>query len=239
MTAIEKLEFAKHIASSPWLVKKNIVCPKSFSGRYLFYRLARPLLKLNYKAFKWFHPETPWTTQASIKIFEKMLDKSMLGLEYGSGKSSLFFAKRIKHLTSVEHDEKWYSMISKTFNSKGITNVDYKLITKKNFDRTEATYTFYREYNLDKDSFNVMTSYHDYFSFAKTFPDNSLDFIMIDGRARVECALNAIPKLKKDGMFVLDNSDRSRYKPIFRVLNNWPRITTTTGLFDTTIWFKP
>lgn len=239
MTAIEKYELAKRIATSSRFIKKNFLYPKSFSVPYLFYRIARPLLKLNYKIFKWRHPETPWTTQASIKIFEKTLDKNMRGLEYGSGKSSLFFAKRIKHLTSVEHDEKWYSLISKTFKDKGITNVDYKLIAKENTDKTEATYTFYEDYNLDKDSFNIMTSYHDYFSFAKTFPDNSLDFILIDGRARVECALNAIPKLKKDGMFVLDNSDRNRYKPIFHVLKNWPQITTTTGLFDTTIWFKP
>lgn len=239
MTTIEKFELAKRIAASKWFIKKNILCPKSFSGGYLFYRMARPILKLNYKAFKWLHPETPWTTQASIEIFEKTLDKGMMGLEYGSGKSSLFFAKRIKHLTSVEHDEKWYSLISQTFKKKGITNVDYKLIAKKNNDKHEATYTFYEDYNLDKNSFKIMTSYHDYFSFAKTFPNNSLDFIMIDGRARVECALNAIPKLKKDGIFVLDNSDRSRYKPIFHVLENWPRITTTTGLFDTTIWFKP
>ncbi|HEY4655003.1 MAG TPA: class I SAM-dependent methyltransferase, partial [Cyclobacteriaceae bacterium] len=81
--------------------------------------------------------------------------------------------------------------------------------------------------------------YHNYFSFITVFPNGHFDFIFIDGRARIECTLNAIPKLKKGGMLVLDNSDRDRYAPLFKVLEHWPRVTTTTGLFDTTIWFKP
>jgi hypothetical protein len=239
MTAVEKFELAKKIAFSRWFIKRNILQPKSFSWRYIFYRLARPLLKLNYKIFKWRHGETPWTTQASIKIFGRLLEKNMVGFEYGSGNSSLYFARKIKQLTSVEHDEKWYALISDRFKKRNISNIDYKLIRRNNIATPQNQYTFYEDYNLDKNAFQVMYCFHEYFSFIRSFPDNHFDFIMIDGRARVECALNAIPKLKKDGIFVLDNSDRQRYKSIFQVLQNWPQVTTTTGLFDTTIWFKP
>jgi len=37
----------------------------------------------------------------------------------------------------------------------------------------------------------------------------------------------------------LDNSDRDRYIPVFTVLKGWKMLNTTTGLFDTTFWFKP
>lgn len=238
MTAIEKYELAKKIAASHWYVKKNVLYPKSLSPEYVFYRVARPVLKLNYKAFKWLNPTTPWTTQASIKIFENTFDKSMIGFEYGSGRSSIFIAQKIKHLISVEHNESWYFQIKRTLNELNLNNVDYHFIPRKEESKSSEVYSFYTDYNLTKDSFEVMTSYHDYFSFIKKFPNDHFDFIMIDGRARIECALNAIPKLKKDGMFVLDNSDRERYKPIFKVLETWPKVTTTTGLFDTTIWFK-
>jgi len=238
MTITEKYEVAKKIARKPGYLKKNILYPKSFSARYLFYRVARPILKLNYKAFKVFNPVTPWTTQASIEILEKTLDKGMVGFEYGSGRSSLFIAERIKHLTSVEHNEKWYSQIKERFKTLNLTNVDYHLITQKTEKNSTVKYTFFEDFNLEKESFQIMTDYHDYFSFIKQFPDDHFDFILIDGRARVECALNGIPKLKKGGIFVLDNSDRPRYRPIFKALEKWPVVTTTTGLFDTTIWFK-
>lgn len=238
MKAIEKFEIASKIASSSRYLKKNILYPKSVSGKYIFYRLARPILKLNYKAFKFSNPITPWTTQASIRIFETLLNNSMIGFEYGSGKSSIFIAKKIKHLTSVEHNEKWFTHIKETFKNLGITNVDYHFIPPKP-GKSSIQYSFKQDYNLMEDSFEIMTDYHDYFSLIKNYPDEHFDFILIDGRARVECALNGIPKLKQDGMFVLDNSDRARYQPIFEVLEKWPRVTTTTGLFDTTIWFKP
>jgi len=72
-----------------------------------------------------------------------------------------------------------------------------------------------------------------------TYPDNYFDFIIVDGRARVECSFNAIKKLKRGGLFVLDNSERKRYMPIFNLLENWEMANTSNGLTDTTFWLKP
>lgn len=38
------------------------------------------------------------------------------------------------------------------------------------------------------------------------------DIILIDGRDRVRCAFNAVMRLKEDGIIILDNSERERYK---------------------------
>ncbi len=226
------------ISQRPFFIKRNIISKKSLSFNYIFYRIARPLLKVNYKLFKLINPQTPWTSQASIKAFEKILNKDMVGFEYGSGFSTMFFSKHLKHLTSVEHNEEWFRIVKTKLKDQGINNVEYHFIPSIKAENT-FNYTFYQDYHLTLKDFTIRKEYHDYFSFISTFNNEHFDFIIVDGRARVECCLNAIPKLKSGGLFVLDNSDRDRYKPMFKVLESWKSITTTTGLFDTTIWFKP
>jgi hypothetical protein len=41
---------------------------------------------------------------------------------------------------------------------------------------------------------------------------SSFDIIVIDGRDRVNCAINSIGALKEDGVILWDNSDRGKYK---------------------------
>ncbi len=229
-------DIALSFSTSSYL-KKNLITPKSLSFNYLVYRFARPLLKVRYKLFKLRNPQVPWTTQASIKTFRRILTKNMIGFEYGSGNSTVFFAKHLKHLTSVEHNQDWFNIVKGNLEKLGLTNVDYHFIPMGK--KEDKTYSFYQDFALTESDFQIRTEYHDYFSFIKEYPNNHFDFIIVDGRARVECCLNAIPKLKSSGIFVLDNSDRARYKPVFKVLENWKNVTTTTGLFDTTIWFKP
>ncbi len=36
-----------------------------------------------------------------------------VGLEWGSGRSTVWFAKRVAEITSVEHDPKWASIVRK------------------------------------------------------------------------------------------------------------------------------
>lgn len=233
-------EVALQIAQSPFYLKSNLIRPKGLSFGYIRYRVLRPVLKLNYRFWKSFHPVSPWTTIASIDIFNKILNREMVGFEYGSGFSTLFLAPRLKHLTSVEHDPVWYKLVTEKLHAAGATNVDYQHWPKQEPDEAlEKEFTFYQDFSLTKNDFQIRTEYRNYFSAIQKYPNEHFDFIMVDGRARVECCLLAIPRLKKGGIFVLDNSDRTRYRPVFTILQEWKSITTTTGLFDTTIWFKP
>ncbi len=238
MANAQSFQTVLEISKRPFFIKRNILHKKSLPISYVFYRIFRPILKVNYKLFKLFNPQSPWTSQASIKAFEKILDKNMVGFEYGSGLSTMFFSKYLKQLTSVEHNEDWYKIVKTKLKDKQVSNVDYHFIPAQK-EMTNVEYSFYKDFNLTDKDFTIRKEYHNYFSFVSTFPNEYFDFIIVDGRARVECCLNAIPKLKASGLFVLDNSDRERYKPVFNILANWKNITTTTGLFDTTIWFKP
>lgn len=230
-------ETASRIAALPRYIKRNVVTKRGLSGAYLYYRIARPVLKSLYKMYKVMNPVTPWTSQAAIRIFDEVLRKDMIGFEYGSGNSTVYFAGKIGHLTSVEHDWAWSDIVSKNLKKRSLKNVDYRLVPAN--PSSTGSFNFHERFGLKPSDFTVRTEYADYFSFIATYPDKHFDFIMVDGRARVECCLNAIPKLKSGGIFVLDNSDRPRYRPVFKVLDSWKKVHTTTGLFDTTFWFKP
>ena len=79
---------------------------------YWLYRILRPILKIRYAFFRRMHKPAPWLSPTSILFFKKYLEKDMVGAEFGSGSSTLFFAPRISKLYSVEHNEEWYHLIN-------------------------------------------------------------------------------------------------------------------------------
>ena len=70
------------------------------------------------------HPDLPWLTPAANVILETYLTKRDVGLEFGSGRSTLWFAKRIARLTSIEHDNDWAANVRKMLDRDNIKNVD-------------------------------------------------------------------------------------------------------------------
>lgn len=53
----------------------------------------------------------PWVTYSFIDFIKPRLNKNLSIFEYGSGNSTLFYAKNVKRVVSVEHDEAWYNKI--------------------------------------------------------------------------------------------------------------------------------
>lgn len=225
---------ARKLSLHPLYPKKNFLAEKSLSFSYTRYRVLRPLLKFYYRTYRFFKGDTPWTSPASIEIFDRMLHKDMIGFEWGSGSSTVFFGQRVKKLVSIEHNEAWFEKVRSSIKKNKLDNTDYNLVKVS-----------YPDQHLDKDGYQVafnqaqIEAYKQYYSFIDQFPDEHFDFIVVDGRARVECGKHALPKLKSGGLLVLDNSERKRYQPLKDKLKDWPLIWTTNGLTDTTIWFKP
>jgi hypothetical protein len=228
-------KIANSISGKWYFVRRNIVAAEGFSFVYIKYRFLRPLLKTYDIILKsMYGKEKPWLSPAAISILDKCLNSSMHGLEYGSGRSTRFFSKRLKQLVSIEHHQEWYDLVSQELNDEDIKNVTYLKIEG---GRPESKKDIEKRYKSDYLEDNQ--NYKDYYSRVSDFPDSYFDFILIDGRARVECSIRAIPKLKSGGIFILDNSERRRYEIVHNELSNWKRINTTSGLTDTTIWFKP
>ena len=55
----------------------------------------------------------PWMTYSAIAIFEKRLPPDAAVFEFGSGHSTLFFARLVRKVVSVECDKNWYETLNR------------------------------------------------------------------------------------------------------------------------------
>ena len=66
------------------------------------------------------------------------------------------------------------------------------------------------------------------------FEDETFDLILIDGRDRVKCFQKSLRLLKKEGIIMLDNSEREDYSPVFDLVKDWKETEASgPGLHDT------
>ena len=70
--------------------------------------------------------EIPWIAPDAIRELDKILQKGMTVLEFGSGGSTLFFSKRCLSVLSFESDLEWINKLSKIILEKNYTNVTIK-----------------------------------------------------------------------------------------------------------------
>lgn len=232
------LEIKESIAKKPY-ASRNFTSKKSFNISYLQYRLMRPFLKWRYNQYQKSHPTEPWLCPDAILALEQFLNKPSIGLEYGSGRSTTFFAPHFNEYISIEHHKDWFDKVKIELSELGMDHVMYHHIPAKydvpqqHLSSEDQVYISQENYPISDDLFA------DYTKFILNLPDNSLDLVLVDGRARRTCALNAIGKIKSGGLLILDNSERVRYQDVHSALSQWPSIETTTGLTNTTIWRKP
>jgi len=73
------------------------------------------IAKLNNKLFTRRFPHTPWLTEAAIYLLEDWLRPTDQGIEWGAGRSTIWFASRIAHLTSIESSHAWYNQTKKKY----------------------------------------------------------------------------------------------------------------------------
>jgi predicted O-methyltransferase YrrM len=128
------------------------------------------------------HPDEPWLTPQAVRLLEGWLKPTDRMLEFGSGRSTLWFARHVNTLVSVEHNPLWYERVEALLKEQQLKNVTY---LKKSIEGSPAEYALV----------------------PGQFEDNSLDVILVDGRLRDECANASLSKLKPGGLLVLDNAD--------------------------------
>lgn len=199
--------------------------------RYIFDRVALILHERS-------NPGEPWLTRQMVKILDGLLRPHDIGLEFGSGRSTTWFAERLGALTSVEHDDQWYGLV------------------RPNLSRFEDRVRYF----LRPDG-KAGDGGSKYVQVAELFPDSTLDFVLIDGVARDYCAAASLGKLKRGGLIVIDNvnwflprrnpsrAPNSRgmndgcasttWEEVWRELSRWRCIWTTDGVTDTALWLKP
>lgn len=188
----------------------------------------------------------PWLTYGAIEFLEKNLKAGMSVFEYGSGGSTLFFARRQLSGTSVEHDADWAQQVRTALPAIGDIQWDVRCVPPEpgllaSSDPSEPGAYF------SSDPAFVDVNFRAYASAIDSCADWSLDLVSIDGRARPSCVAHAIPKVKPGGYLLLDQAERESYKRAIRLITQrgWQHfafpgpVPYTLVFSQTAIWQRP
>lgn len=209
---------------------------KSLRPSYLVPRLRQIAFVRN-------HPDTPWLTESGIRLLDSWLKPTDVGLEWGSGRSTAWFARHVARMTSVEDNPQWHERVKALLQQAGVSHkVDYRSIPCEHREVDEP------------DS-------HPYANVADEFAEESLDFALVDGNIRVLCMQKVLSKLKPGGLLILDNANRyfpnvslgrpattheprtdyksEKWRKLGETLSTWRAILTTDRIWDTRFWIKP
>lgn len=191
--------------------------------------------------------ELPWITFEAIDLIKKQLSSDSQVFEFGGGGSTLFFLKNGASVYTTEHDKEWFEKLTQI-----IAERNYKK-WKGNFIRAEDGTLVADPHAADPahyasaDKPSAGKHYKAYSSSIDNFENNFFDLVLVDGRSRPACMLHAVPKIKKGGMLVLDNSDRDYYlekmgaelaKNFTRILHEYGPSPYSWEFTKTSIWIK-
>lgn len=183
-------------------------------------------------------PTDPWLAREAIGLIERLLLPTDVALEFGAGRSTRWIGRRVKTLTSVEHNAEWHRRVTEMLAAARIANVELV--------------------HREKDVPDAQGSQSAYVEVLDRFHDASVDFVLVDGMYRNYCARGAVAKIKPGGLLVVDNANwylpSNTHSPTSRTLaegpadevwsefwdsiQSWRRIWTSSGVTDTLILFK-
>lgn len=169
----------------------------------------------------------PWWPYDATAWIGAHLPTGARVFEYGGGGSTLWLQDHGATVTVVEHHPEWAKKLAAAL-TPGTRILQPEILTS-------GMVTSARE-----------PGYFDHYVAAiNAEPDVSLDLVIVDGRARVECVRSAIPKVKQGGLLLLDDTAVTRYQPAFTLLTDWER-HVFTGLkpgyllpAETSVWRRP
>ncbi len=112
------------------------------------------------------------------KVIASLLDEKSRVVEFGSGMSTPWLARRCGFLLSIEDDPRWFAEVQALLAARGLAKVRLEM--------------------RDAETYAALTDY----------PDAHFDFALVDGTDRAGCVASVLPKLRPGGWIYLDNSDK-------------------------------
>lgn len=126
-------------------------------------------------------------------------------LEWGAGNSTIYFPQYLDEdakWIAIEHDKEWFNECRRRIRYDGKVKIYY-------MPPNEFPWT-------DDHGDGSFSDLEDYITFPEKL-DEKFDFILIDGRARKNCLINALKLLNIDGIVVLHDANRKYYHEPFRL----------------------
>lgn len=129
----------------------------------------------------------PQWAPAAVEPISKLLNKDMVVFEWGAGFSTPWIADRVKHLFVMDDDENWVNMAK----ARSGQNVDFFVYPSSHYKYRDTI-----------------------FYISELF---GIDIAFVDGMERFECFFKSAQHVKKGGLIVLDDSERTEYKKCFEI----------------------
>ena len=179
------------------------------------------------------NPDAPWFTADAIRLLESRVGPADTVLEFGSGRSTLWFARRCARVESVEHNPAWRTEVNRRLASAVLAG---KAVVHA---AGEAEYA----------------------EVADRFVDDSFTVVVVDNLRRADCVNHALPKLRAGGWLVIDNVNRHlptecpgpgslrafdpadaehrKWMDLAERLQAWERHMTSNQVWETLVLRKP
>lgn len=136
----------------------------------------------------------PFMMPDDLAVLDTALNFSRTVIEFGSGASTLHLGSRLAgwgSLLSIEHNPIWYDKVEKQLLEHDFP-VKLILCGQTNFRGDEGP------------SWGSRKSFEDYIQAPhRYFREGQVDLIFVDGRRRIDCAIESAPLLKEGGLILI------------------------------------
>jgi hypothetical protein len=162
--------------------------------------------------------ELPWINFLALDTLKKHLRPDFKVFEFGGGGSTLFFCKNVAEVVTVEDHAEWFKTLTETVQAKGYQNWRGFFVSPEPVnDARTRDHANPADFKSSVSGLENM-SFENYARTIDQFPSAYFDLILVDGRARPSCIQQAIPRLKKGGLLVVDNTERPYYLAPFQAV---------------------
>lgn len=152
--------------------------------------------------------EKPWMKEAEYKLILKYLMPHYNMLEWGAGKSSCLWSIFVNKLLSIEHNVKWAEQVKEHLQPN--QNV---VAAPRN--------TRYANYRIRKKP--TPANAYDEYIHAPEFLGGPYDAVLVDGRARPQCAFEALHLLRdlNSVVFIHDYFSNIPDRSYYHIVEKW------------------
>jgi len=163
-----------------------------------------------------------WMTPAEARLIRSAMFPSMRYLEYGSGGSTIPFGRLASVAYSVEHDAEWCERMKPTL----IATPHISMVCSPVARAPAGSGGWGSRTPFDAADF---ATFRAYVHAPDALPPAAFDVVLIDGRARLACALYVLRKLTPTSVVIIHDGNRKRYQHVAKYYTEVGRETGGKG----------